>query len=142
MREANHRARILIVDDDIGFRESLEHLLMDEYDVKVSRSYDEAISAISKELFDLAIIDIRLEHSSFFNVEGLGILRKMIQERPEALTIVLTGYRDNLREEIFTMFPPDLILQKGSQFDAQSFKNTIGELLESKNTEGHESMCP
>lgn len=130
MAKENNKKRLLIIDDDIGSRESLEQLFLCEYEVFVCKTYSEAIEAIQKTAFDIAIIDIRLEHINTYNVEGLGILQKLNEERPETITVVLTGYRDDFRDEIINKFSPDLLIGKGRQFDSQEFKETIRELLD------------
>ncbi|HPO87507.1 MAG TPA: response regulator [Candidatus Hydrogenedentes bacterium] len=132
MQKEDARAKILIVDDDIGARESLEHLLLDYYDVVVCKSFDEASKSLENDDFDLAVIDVRLTHTDSFNVDGLRVLQEFIQKKTKTLTIVITAYQDGLRTNIFDRIKPDLVLTKGKWFDPKEFKERIAELLQTR----------
>ena len=54
-------AKILIVDDDKGVRESLEELLRtEEYQADSAGAGDVALEALSGEKYDLVLLDIRM----------------------------------------------------------------------------------
>ena len=54
-------ARILVVDDDIGMRETLEAVLAaDGYDVAVASNGEEALAAIRQNSFDLTLLDNKM----------------------------------------------------------------------------------
>jgi CheY-like chemotaxis protein len=64
------RARILVVDDDDGIRESMKAILEDEgYNVDVAENGKEAIQKTQKKAYNLALLDIRLP-----DMEGVELL--------------------------------------------------------------------
>jgi DNA-binding NtrC family response regulator len=78
---------ILIVDDDVKIREMLSDILSDKgYSVtSVGRGKD-AIAESFKQLFNLALIDIRLP-----DMEGTELLTKLRKSEPEIIKIIITG---------------------------------------------------
>jgi PAS domain S-box-containing protein len=88
---ANER-RVLIVDDDADFAESLEDMLAAEgYKVAVSPSANDAIAAADSFSPQVALLDIRLQVGSG---DGLDLLAVLKQKHPELLGIVITAYAD------------------------------------------------
>jgi DNA-binding response OmpR family regulator len=81
-------ARILVVDDDKGIRNSLAAILKDEgYTVDVAMSGSEAIKKTETAVYNVALIDIRLP-----DMQGTEILRRMRDTVPKTRKIILTGY--------------------------------------------------
>ncbi len=80
--------RILVLDDDQVILELLERVLSREgYRVTAMYCSEKAVSTISTERFDLAIVDVGLR-----SLNG-GKLMKMIRETsPETAIVVVTGY--------------------------------------------------
>ena len=87
-RNKEEPAKILIVDDEAGIRETLNDILIQEgYRTAIAQTGKEAVEACQMETFDVAIIDIRLP-----DMEGtslLGILKKL---DPNLVRIIITGY--------------------------------------------------
>ena len=66
------QSRILVVDDELDVRTTIEAALQSErYAVHTAASGDEAISLLEKEPFDLAITDIRMP-----GTDGVEVLRQ------------------------------------------------------------------
>lgn len=84
---ATERAKILIVDDDYGPRESLRILLKYDYDVIVASSVVEGVEALKNHAVDTVIMDNRMPGRT--GMEGLGDMR-LIDENVSI--IMLTGY--------------------------------------------------
>ena len=81
-------ARILVVDDDEGIRNSLATILKDEgYTVDVAKNGSEAIKKTEITVYNVALIDIRLP-----DMQGTEILRRMRDTVPKTRKIILTGY--------------------------------------------------
>jgi len=81
-------ATILLVDDDLGMRETLKDILVDTgYQVMMFASGKEAIKEIRKGLFDVVIVDLKLP-----DVGGIQILEEAKEVNPESAVIVMTGY--------------------------------------------------
>jgi DNA-binding NtrC family response regulator len=81
-------ARILIVDDDEGIRETLAAILEEEkYQVDTAASGKEAIEKSNAKFYNLGLIDIRLP-----DMEGIELLTKIKETVPKMQKIIITGY--------------------------------------------------
>ncbi len=79
---------ILIVDDELSMREFLEILLTEEgYTVSFAASGEEACTILDREMFDLVITDIRMEH-----IDGIGVLRKVKEINSETPVIIISAF--------------------------------------------------
>lgn len=79
--------RVLVIDDELGPRESLRYLLGEEFKVDVSDRVEGGLEKISQTKYDTIIMDIRLP--SMNGIEGLAKVREIDQE---VSIIMLTGY--------------------------------------------------
>ncbi len=81
---------ILIADDETGLRESLKDLLMLEgYTVMAVANGVEAINRLQTELFDVALLDIKMP-----KIDGLEVLQYIQQNCSFTQPIMLTGMVD------------------------------------------------
>lgn len=79
---------ILIVDDEIGTRDSLSAILQSEGYVTASvASAKEAMEKARTRFFDLVLLDIRLP-----DTDGTQLLSHFQKVAPETIKIVITGY--------------------------------------------------
>jgi len=86
MNRASHS--ILIVDDEIGTRDSLSAILRSEGYVTASvASAKEAMEKARTRFFDLMLLDIRLP-----DTDGTQLLSHFQKVAPETIKIVITGY--------------------------------------------------
>jgi DNA-binding NtrC family response regulator len=82
------RPRILIVDDDEGIRTVLATVLEENgYTVDTAECGKEAIEKTQTNLYNLALIDIRLP-----DMEGTQVLAKMKDTTPKIRKIIITGF--------------------------------------------------
>jgi ActR/RegA family two-component response regulator len=79
--------RVLVIDDELGPRESLRYLLGEEFKVDVSDRVEGGLEKISQTTYDTIIMDIRLP--SMNGIEGLAKVREI---DTEVSIIMLTGY--------------------------------------------------
>ena len=80
--------RILIVDDDPGFRELLEAILGGEgYEVESAASVTEAIALGSARQFHLVLSDLRLPDG-----DGLDVLRWFAEQMPDTPVVMITAF--------------------------------------------------
>ncbi len=80
-------ARILIVDDEKGFRESLRALLIDEHhEVFLADDAEKAIQVLAKGPLDVVITDIIMPR-----ISGIALLNTIHKNYPEVSSIVITG---------------------------------------------------
>jgi len=78
---------ILIVDDELGPRESLRMILRDDYGLETAASGKEAITFIEKNEFDLIILDIRMPE-----MNGIDLLKVIREKTPATEVIMVTAY--------------------------------------------------
>jgi DNA-binding NtrC family response regulator len=78
--------RLLIVDDEIGIRESLKMVLKSEYEVFLARNAEEAFSKIKEHSPDVILLDITLP-----DLDGLRVLERIKHDDPDMAVIMITG---------------------------------------------------
>ncbi len=84
------RYSILLVDDEEIVLKTMYLELQDRgYDVAMAENGDAAVEKLQAEYYDLVVTDLVME-----GMNGLQLLRKVKQIRPETMTLVLTGYSD------------------------------------------------
>lgn len=82
------KARIIIIEDDEDILDSLKEILNSNgYEVDTASNGEEGIKKCRSNLFDIALLDIKLP--GIDGTEVLGILHK---EFPEMVKIMITGY--------------------------------------------------
>lgn len=79
--------KILVIDDEIGPRESLRILFKDTYDVMVAGNGEEGILVVKKDPPDPIILDLKMP-----GMDGIEVLQKIKAINPKAKVIILTGY--------------------------------------------------
>jgi DNA-binding NtrC family response regulator len=77
---------LLIVDDEIGIRESLRMILKNDYEVFLARNAEEAFSKIKEHSPDVILLDITLP-----DLDGLKVLERIKRDDPDMAVIMITG---------------------------------------------------
>lgn len=88
---ARGRPRVMVVDDNAGFRESLLALL-DAGDLEVvgeARSGEEALSIIERLTPDVVLMDVRMP-----GIDGIETTRRLKRARPTLGVVALSGHED------------------------------------------------
>lgn len=81
-------AHLLIVDDDKNLLELLKiRLSTDNYEIETASDSEEALEIFTKQLIDLAIIDLQLARE-----DGLVLMEKLHEMNPYIPVIILTAY--------------------------------------------------
>jgi len=91
------KRRVFIVDDHPLVREGLTNLINSQSDLRVcceAKDSSEAIDAITKELPDVAIIDISLTNES-----GLELIKSLAKQFPQVAVVVLSMHDETLYAE-------------------------------------------
>ena len=86
--EARQRGRILIVDDEEVIAATLEEFLSGEgYEVTAAHDAETALALVERFEPDVALCDVQLP-----GLDGLGLLDRLLQIRPETLVLMITAY--------------------------------------------------
>jgi DNA-binding NtrC family response regulator len=82
------RANILVIDDEESMRDSCRQTLARNGNrVEVAEDGSKGLSMLEAESFDIVILDLKMP-----GVSGMEVLKKIMQDDPEAVVIVITGY--------------------------------------------------
>ncbi|MBC8275855.1 MAG: response regulator [Chloroflexi bacterium] len=120
---------VLIVDDDVYWRERLVSYLREEsYVSEVASDLSTAMSMLEKKVFDVVVLDLRLiEEGEGF--EGVTLLQKMRGEYKDVAVIVVSAYGtvDHVKEG-FKVYGISDYLPK-QRFDPDEYRQAIGEAI-------------
>jgi len=82
------KIRVLLVDDEEGYVNVLSNRLQKRgFDVTRSYSGTEALQALRKKEFDVAVLDLKME-----DMDGLDVLKIFKRMDPQMEVIMLTGH--------------------------------------------------
>jgi nitrogen regulation protein NR(I) len=81
-------AKILLIEDDSGIRETLQRVLVDDgHEVAVEGNGDEGFSRATKDLFNVVITDLKLP-----GLNGLDLVRQLHSVQPRLPIILVTAF--------------------------------------------------
>jgi signal transduction histidine kinase len=81
------RAKILIVDDELGPRESLRMILKDHYSLSFATNGKEAVDYVQNHGVDLVIMDMKMPE-----MDGITALKEIKKINPFISVLMVTGY--------------------------------------------------
>ena len=81
------KANILIVDDEMGPRESLKMILKPYFNVYTAERGGQAIEILSQARIDLVTLDLKMP-----GLPGTKVLEKIKERDPDIEAIIITGY--------------------------------------------------
>lgn len=130
------KGSILVVDDEIGPRESLRMILKPIYDVYTAANGQEALSYLSNRKIDLVTLDLKMP-----GIPGIDLLKEIKRIRTDVEVIIITGYGTltNAQEAIrygafdFISKPfnvPEIISIVGKSVEKRNFNLKIKGLTE------------
>ncbi len=80
--------KILVVDDDVGMRTTLEAIIEDEgYDVMVAGNGHDAVELTKRVKFDVIFLDIKLP-----GIDGVEVFRQVMKISPDTFVVLMTGF--------------------------------------------------
>ncbi len=84
----NNKGRILVIDDETGIRQGCCRVLQPQgYIVDTAENFQEGLSKIKEESFDLVLVDVMLPDG-----KGIDLLEPIRSRDPETVSIIITGY--------------------------------------------------
>lgn len=116
--------RILLVDDDLDFLDQMKLRLEDDgFKVSTAQSEEEALDTFDGSAFDLAIVDLMLEHMD----SGFVLSHEFKQKKPALPVIIVTAVtRETGRQfaldnaETRSWIKADSIVQKDIRYEQLS----------------------
>ena len=127
--------KVLVVEDDAGWRSILEELLSDAgFMVRTCASFGDALGSLRREKFSLAVIDLSLHGvvNSFTNQEGtdsnLEGYELLAATKSSAIpTIVVSGITETEEiQRVYSEFAVSAFIEKRA-FDRAAFRRLIEE---------------
>lgn len=86
--------KLIIIDDQSMYLDSLELILKKDYKVAKAKTKESALEILKDDNIDLALIDIRLNENDDQNAEGLEILEWIKMNKPNISAFVMSSYRE------------------------------------------------
>jgi len=117
-------ANVLIVDDELGMRQFLTHLLQREgHNVRVAENGRAAMDRLREEKADLILSDVRMPDMS-----GIELLRSAREFLPEVEVIMMTAFANvDTAREAFLLGAYDFVQKP---FDNDLLKETVARALQ------------
>ena len=78
---------VLVVDDEIGPRESLRAILKPEYTVLIATEGEQALKMVEETSIDVVLLDLRMP-----GISGISVLERIKAFNPDIEVILITGY--------------------------------------------------
>jgi two-component system, NtrC family, response regulator PilR len=117
-------ANLLVVDDELGMRQFLTHLLQREgHVVRVAQNGHEAMASLKQEPSDLMLSDVRMP-----DMTGIELLKAAREFQPQLEVIMMTAFANvDTAREAFLLGAYDFVQKP---FDNDLLKETIARALD------------
>jgi DNA-binding NtrC family response regulator len=134
-QKVTNKEAILVVDDEVGPRESLRMILKPLYEVHTASDGQEALRLIQNKDIDVVTLDLKMP-----GLRGIEVLKEIKKLKPDMEIIIITGYGmlNNAQDAIrfgandFISKPfnvPDIISIVGKSFERRKFNLKIKSLV-------------
>jgi DNA-binding response OmpR family regulator len=121
IRKGGSHMKLLIVDDDLNIQRLYKEELEEEgYNIVIASTGKEALELFEKENPDIVTLDILMP-----DIDGISLLRKMKEQRPNIPIIMSTAY--DYRDD-FAVWASEAYIVKSS--DLGELKKTIKKLID------------
>jgi CheY-like chemotaxis protein len=116
--------KILVVDDELGWRELLSlELSAGDCEVTAASNAMEALAFLHKQSFDLVITDVRMPGE----IDGIDMIQAYRRENPAQKAIVITGYA--VEEKIEQALEQGSVVCLKKPFQSEELQKAIQSLL-------------
>jgi two-component system response regulator HydG len=123
---------ILIVDDDADICDTLTQILeLNGYEVLSAASGEEAVMMTKGTSFQIAFIDVKLP-----KIDGLETLLRLKEINPDIIVIMMTGFRNEVREALEKAQAASAITCLYKPFDPSVVADIVKKINEKKNIKG------
>lgn len=123
---------ILVVDDDADICDTLTKILESQgYSVQTAGSGEEAVSMSKDKTFQMAFIDVKLP-----NIDGLETLLRLKEINPDILVIMMTGFRNEVKEALDKAQAASAITCLYKPFDPAEAADIVRKTIEKKHRTG------
>ncbi len=121
IKEAAASQPILIVDDDADICQTLTSVLkMEGHEVLMAGSGEEAVDIARDKSCRMAFIDVKLP-----NIDGLETLLRLKEINPSIITIMMTGFRNEVKEALDKAQAAEAITCLYKPFDPAEAANLV-----------------
>ncbi|MDP6523219.1 MAG: hybrid sensor histidine kinase/response regulator [Kiritimatiellia bacterium] len=125
---------LLVIDDELGPRESIRFLFKDEYDVVCVESVDEGLEAIKEHSPDVIILDIKMPGKN--GIDGLQEIRAI---EPLTSIIMLTGFGSLRTAQLSIRHGANDYIRK--PFDTKEMRETVKKYVQRSEMEKRRSSA-
>ncbi|MES2395137.1 MAG: response regulator [Bacteroidota bacterium] len=122
--EDKHKIRILYLDDEVNNLESFKANFRKHYEIHVAETASEAEKILVNHDIEVIITDQRMP-----NITGVEFLESVIQDYPDPIRMLLTGYAD-IEAVIDAINKGKIYHYSTKPFNADELKITIDKAYE------------
>ncbi len=120
-----YQGSVLVVDDEIGPRESLRMILHPLYEVQTAANGDEALARLQNRQFDLITLDMRMPGPS-----GMDVLKQIRTMKADVDVVIISGYMTPKNTEEARDWGAADVISK--PFNVTEVMACVGKLVEQK----------
>ncbi len=116
---------VLVVDDEIGPRESIRMILHPLYQVYTASNGEEALACIKNRPIDLVTLDMRMP-----GLSGLDVLKEIKETKLEVDVLIVSGYMNSQNTQEAKQGGAVEVITK--PFNVTDIVASVGKLVERK----------
>ncbi len=117
---------ILIVDDELGVRESLKMILKPMYQIQTAADGKEALQSVEKETIDLVTLDLKMP-----GISGLEVLQRIKESHPDVEVVIITAYHSAENQQEAARYGAAGVITK--PFNAPELIDYLNRSMEKRN---------
>ena len=120
-----HHGAVLVVDDEVGPRESLRMILYPLYQVFTAADGQEALALLQKQDIDLVTLDMNMP-----GVSGMDVLKEIRKRNADVEVIVVSGYMNPNNTQEAKEYGAAAVINK--PFNVTDIIASVGKLVEQR----------